>query len=339
MQEPNGLTRLLVKMTQLLELDNPVGHRNLTLVPIRGGSDTLDYILGADAIADDTLTVKEVSDSGDVNTLIVQNKNDKRVLLLDGEELIGAKQNRILNTTILIEANTTQKIPVSCVEQGRWNHVSAKFSAGMHSPPEMRMNKVRAVSRSYAQCGEAISDQGEVWADVAKLSQDLKAHSPTGAMKDAFDQRSRDFGSYVRALPYPEGARGVMAAISGRFVALDVLDQPETFKQIWKRLVTGYAMDAMRRRSRDYKPFTEKSAKFFIDSIGECEVSAFGASGLGRDLRFESDQILGQALVVDDVLVHMSVFPNDEQNRAAGPRGRRIMPPSYRRRPRRGPIE
>jgi hypothetical protein len=121
MQEPNELTQLLVTMTQMLQLDNPIGHRNLTLVPIRGQSKELDYVLGADAMADGTLTVKEVSDSGIVNTLIVQNKSDKRVLLLDGEELIGAKQNRILNTTILIEANTTQKIPVSCVEQGRWN--------------------------------------------------------------------------------------------------------------------------------------------------------------------------------------------------------------------------
>ncbi|MCD6390348.1 MAG: hypothetical protein J7L69_13125 [Desulfobulbaceae bacterium] len=335
MKEPNELTQLLVKMTRLLQLDNPIGHRNLTLVPIRGDSSELDYVLAAEAIEDGTLTVKEVSDSGDVNMLIVKNKGDKRVLLLDGEELIGAKQNRILNTTILIEANTTQKIPVSCVEQGRWNHVSSKFSAGMYSPPEMRSKKSRVVSRSYAQCGQAVSDQGEVWDDVEKLSNDLNAHSPTRAMKDVFFQRTADYDSYVRALPYSEGARGVVSAISGRFVALDVLDKVQSFKHIWNRLVTGYAMDALRRKSDDYKPFTEKSAKFFIDSIGDCEVSQFDSAGLGKELRFESDQILGQALVVDDCLVHMSVFPNDTENRSADPHGRRIMPPSFRRRPRR----
>ncbi len=335
MKEPNELTQLLVKMTGLLQLDNPIGHRNLTLVPIKGDSAGLDYVLAAEAIEDGTLTVKEVSDSGDVNMLIVQNKSDKRVLLLDGEELVGAKQNRILNTTILVEANTTQKIPVSCVEQGRWNHVSAKFSSGMYSPPEMRSKKSRVVSRSYAQCGQAISDQGEVWADVENIVNDLETHAPTRAMKDAFDQRAGDFDSYVRALPYPEGARGIMAAISGRFVAMDVLDRPETFQRIWNRLVTGYAMDAARRRTDDYKPFTEKSAKFFIDSIGECRISEFNSAGLGKELRFESDQILGQSLGVDDVLVHMSVFPNDMQNRSADPHGRRIMPPSFRRRPRR----
>ncbi len=333
MQEPNELTQLLVKMTQLLQLDNPIGHRNLTLVPIRGQAAELDYILAADAIAAGTLTVKEISDSGAVNTLVVENKGDKRVLLLDGEELIGAKQNRILNTTILIEAHTTQKIPVSCVEQGRWRHVSSKFAVGMYSPPEMRSKKSRAVSINYERCGEAVSDQGEVWQDVENICCDLHAHAPTRAMKDAFDQRRDDFESYVRALPYPEGARGVMAAISGRFAAIDVLDKPATFKRIWDRLVSGYAVDAVRWREEEYRPFTEKSAKFFIDSISDCRVSSFDSAGLGRELRFESPQILGQALVVDDCLVHMSVFPGGIQNREGEPEEHRIMPPSYRRRP------
>lgn len=332
MQDKNELTQLLLKMIQLLELENPVGHRNLTLVPIKGQSAELEYILAADAIEDGTLIVKEISESGSVNTLIVENNNNKRVLLLDGEELIGAKQNRILNTTILVEANTTQKIPVSCVEQGRWRHASAKFSSGMYSPPEIRSKKSRVVSHSFAECGQAVSDQGQVWDDVAKMCCELCVDAPTRAMNDAFDQRAEDFDSYVRALPYMEGVRGVMAAVSGRFAAMDVLDKPHVFKRIWERLVRGYAMDAVRRRQEEHKPFTEKNARFFLDSVSDCQVSVFNAAGLGSELRFESAQILGQALVVEDCLVHMSVFPNEMQNRSVGPDEHRIMPPSFRRR-------
>ena len=48
-----------------------------------------------------------------------------RVLFLEGEELVGAKQNRILNTSVLIAAHTKSKIPVSCVEAGRWGYKTA----------------------------------------------------------------------------------------------------------------------------------------------------------------------------------------------------------------------
>ena len=54
--------------------------------------------------------------------LKVINKSEVMVLILDGEELVGAKQNRIVNTTILIPAKETVLIPVSCVEQGRWSY-------------------------------------------------------------------------------------------------------------------------------------------------------------------------------------------------------------------------
>jgi hypothetical protein len=48
---------------------------------------------------------------------------------LAGEELVGSKQNRIVNTTMLIQAKSTPVIPVSCVEQGRWNYRSPRFSS------------------------------------------------------------------------------------------------------------------------------------------------------------------------------------------------------------------
>ena len=48
--------------------------------------------------------VTEVSEAGSVPFIQVANRADRPLLLLDGEELIGAKQNRILNTTVLVEA-------------------------------------------------------------------------------------------------------------------------------------------------------------------------------------------------------------------------------------------
>jgi hypothetical protein len=49
------------------------------------------------------------------------NKGSRPPLIVDGEELVGAKQNRVVNLTILVAAASTLKIPVSCIEAGRWS--------------------------------------------------------------------------------------------------------------------------------------------------------------------------------------------------------------------------
>lgn len=317
-----------------LQTGHPFGHQNLTLVPLMGPASSLEYILAAEAIQKGMLTIREVDQAGNVNVLVIENHSDKRILLLDGEELIGAKQNRILNTTVFLEVNITQKIPVSCVESGRWRHVSDKFTSGIYAPPVMRCEKSKVVSRNYSQRGEAAADQAAVWDQVEGYVKYCQSPSPTRAMRDAIESQSESLSSFIRALPYPPDARGVMAAVSGHFVAMDVLDKPSTLEQIWPRLVTGFAMDAVRQSRKEHTPFTASSAKFILDSIPECEVKTFPAVGLGRELRFESSILQGQALDFDGEIVHMSVFPNDENRHRAEPRESRIMPPSFRRRPR-----
>ncbi len=108
-----------------LRVGDPLRHEALSVFPLfsetTGG---VDYRLSDAALADESLLVEEVSEGGSVSDLLVENKGDLRVLFLEGEELVGAKQNRILNTSVLVAAHTKIKIPVSCVEQGRWGYKS-----------------------------------------------------------------------------------------------------------------------------------------------------------------------------------------------------------------------
>ena len=137
---------LYVKCLNIL---NPIGHRNLMLVPLGGEAiKEVEYLLVSDAIRDGLLKVEETSKSGSVNELKVTSVADKMILMLDGEELVGAKQNRIMNTTVLLAAKSKTKIPVSCVEQGRWFPRTLNFASGSCSSPHMLAEKSRSVMRS-----------------------------------------------------------------------------------------------------------------------------------------------------------------------------------------------
>ena len=129
---PAKESRTLEPFVETLKMGDAVGHLNLTLVPLTGGEGhgQLAYCLAADAIAAGVFTVTEMSQGGAVPLLTVVSEATRMVLLLDGEELVGAKQNRILNTSVLVPAKSKIIIPVSCVEQGRWRHVSPDFKSG-----------------------------------------------------------------------------------------------------------------------------------------------------------------------------------------------------------------
>jgi len=139
-----------------LELGEIQSHENLAVVPlfspVKGGP---AYITMKEALEGGSLLVTEVGEGGTVPELKVKNSSNKAVLLLDGEEVSGAKQNRVLNTTILIAAQAEVIIPVSCTEAGRWHYTSREFAdSGNIMASEVRRQKTRSVSRSLERNGE-----------------------------------------------------------------------------------------------------------------------------------------------------------------------------------------
>lgn len=276
------------------------------------------------------LTVTEVDESGTVPELLAINDADRPILLIDGEELQGAKQNRILNTSVLLPPKSKTRIPVSCVEEGRWSHVSPTFKAGNYAPSSLRQRKSRDVQHSLRARGRAESDQGAVWDSVAAHIQARSAQSPTRAMSDAMATLANVLGRYHDALPYPSAACGVVAAVCGQFVAMDAFDSPSTLEAIWGRLVASYAMDAEANPDKTHKSFTVKAAGVLVERVAEQSCQAFSAVGLGDDLRFEAPDVLGQALQANGHLLHLSVFPRTGDRPSRLGSMSPISPPSRR---------
>src|ERR1700687_4860167 len=84
-----------------IRVGNSISHESLTVFPLfTEPHGQVDYLLSDEAIQAGSVTVQEVSEGGSVPDLLVENSGDIRVLFLEGEELVGAKQNRILNTSV-----------------------------------------------------------------------------------------------------------------------------------------------------------------------------------------------------------------------------------------------
>ncbi|MBY0457883.1 MAG: hypothetical protein K2V38_11135, partial [Gemmataceae bacterium] len=156
-----------------------VNHDKLSVFPLFLEAPSAPaYRLSEEALADGSAVVEEVSDGGSVPNLAVNNTGDALVLFVEGQELRGAKQNRVLNTSVLVAAKTKTVLPVSCVEQGRWRYVSKEFAASeFHGSSKLRAVLRRSVNHSTMSGGGHTSDQGAVWTEVSRQMTSLGATS------------------------------------------------------------------------------------------------------------------------------------------------------------------
>jgi hypothetical protein len=298
-------------MTTLPEvrIGDPIRHHALTVFPLFSPPDgTVEYLLSDEAIAAGAVTVEEVGEGGSVPHLLVKNGTGSRVLFLEGEELRGAKQNRVLNTSVLVAARSTTTIPVSCVEQGRWRYRSRHFvSGGSHSSSKLRHFLKSSVSRSL-QAGQGhSSDQGAVWEEVSRQSESLGSSSETGAMADTYEAYQAHLDEFRERLKYIEGAAGVAGAVGKQVVVLDMFDKPETCRKVWDRLLSGVVMDALEEGEPEQRA-EATDVEALLERLRGSSWEPAPAVGEGQEYRSASDEKThASALVCDGSVLHGSV--------------------------------
>jgi hypothetical protein len=324
--------------------------KNLSIIPLfaETGPKSPDYLTMEDAINSRLLIVGEKNSGGSVPELIAQNLADIPVLLLDGEEVIGAKQNRILNASILLAPDSTTVIPVSCVEAHRWSYTTENFGhSDAYLNYDIRREKHRDVNMSLKVSQEYHADQGKVWDRINELHNDLSVKSGTGAMHDAYTLVSDRLKKYFDSFDFIEGQNGLFVFIDGKIAGFDILSKTEAFKKVFPKLIKSYAMDAVRADMREEKAEARhhaykanqaglnnqgenkeavnsgrrhstnaslEQAKYFMDEIKDCNESKFKSNGMGHDYRYEGRYSVGSALVCEDSVIHTAFFKIEKED-------------------------
>lgn len=285
-------------------------HGPITIVPLHLPGDAGPDYLGLDeATASGRFRVTEVSPAGSVPQLWAANEGDRPVLLLDGEELAGAKQNRALNATLLLPAGFSGKIPVSCTEQGRWRHTSAQFSSSeIVMEMKTRRRKSSSVSDSLASSAGYHSDQGQVWSSISELQAKAGLRSPTAAMRDVFQAHAARLAEAIAAFPVQPDQHGLLVFLSGRPAGLDVVSRARVYARLHPKLVRSYVLDALLRPGNGTEPPPPDAATAFLARVGEGGFRCHPGVGLGESLRTLGQGPVGGALVCDAQLIHAAFF-------------------------------
>jgi hypothetical protein len=291
-----------------MELGEIQEHKGMSVFPLYNGDDDTLYITLTEAMNAGLLKITELDNYGSVPELKVINQASVPVLLVDGEELAGAKQNRVLNTTILLKENSETVIPVSCTEQGRWSYNSLEFKeSGNVASYRVRRSKSASVNKSLKNQGEFRSDQRMVWEGIDEVSRKSRVKSSTRAMQDVYQSREEDLEEYHRSFPLQDGQKGLLVMVNGEVMGLDILSSSIAYLTLHRKLLKSYALEAILMEGEDGFNGRDK-AKSFLDEARLSIDEKHKSVGYGWDHRLEGPGILGSSLTHQEQVIHTALF-------------------------------
>ena len=293
-----------------LKLGSAQVHLNLAFFPLMDeGKEPPGYLLLDDALERNLARVSEVSADGRVPELAFENDSTQKILLVDGDELIGAKQNRVLNLSVLVGSRQKIVIPVSCVEQGRWSYRSRGFRSARRSLfAKARAKKMRQVTESLRVNQDRRSNQSQVWADVADKADFYCVKSDTLAMSDVYDESAPRLSGYATAFRAEPGQRGAVIAVDGKPIGVELFDSAAAFARYLDKLVRSYALDAIETETGKALAPSAADVGRFLEAMQAATVERFPALGEGEDIRLTGDGVSGGALAANGRVVHLAGF-------------------------------
>lgn len=287
-----------------LAIGKPITYKNLTIFPLtRRFTPKTEYVTLDEAMKKDWLTIREIG-GGEVNFVELRNNGNKVVFIMTGEMISGAKQDRMLKDDVLIPPKSEWlRVPVYCVEHGRWVTVSPAFKSSELMVPNALRQRARISE-----------NQSEVWDEITASQDRLGIVSRTGtAMANYEDEDTRkEIAEYTeRFADMPklaENTVGVCVTTGSRIICVDIFANNTLLMKYWNKLLKSYVMDAIHETKSNIH---KAEIQGLLDALAHAHCVSTGTPGLGDLLEIETDFGKGSVLIHKANLVHMDFFPSD----------------------------
>jgi len=318
----------------------PISLGGLTIVPLRNKrliKKKYSVKMGVRQLDKSAVEIREVSDHGSVPKLHAENHTKHYVLFIEGDQLIGAKQNRVCNSTVLLYPKSTAQIPVSCVEEGRWRHISRTFgSSKYHASPSLRRKLAKAKETSRRESGgqqQHSADQGLVWEHVSNFSQQADVHSQTKAMQEVYEAHELELQAQLRAsesesnlktrskdlfADCPKSIHGWILQTPDNGISIDIFGSAKLCRQAWRRIISSAAMEAMIHQRHSGKSKSEsphpkidlhkpKAVKKLLKAVQKAPLEKVTPVAAGYEQRIVNSELSGSYLTLENRLVHLGL--------------------------------
>ena len=301
----------LLETLKSVEISGHQQYEGLEIFHLRWATNGngLDYFTLDEALEDKSIEVTESSENGQVPQIKIINRSNRMVFLMAGEQVVGCKQNRVLNASIMVPAHGEMPLPVTCVEAGRWGYKSVAFSSGYTSSHHhLRAMMDMQATQSYKVVGAPRSDQAAVWGEVSRKLNAMGSRSPSSELQAVYRDHDPKLAEAMKQLRAPEGFHGAVFSIAGKISGADLFDKPETLRKLWPKLVRSCVIDSFEASKENSGSTAMQDVAAWL-ARGTCaKPTRFPSQGIGEDIRLEGEDIFGAGLLVEDQPVHVELF-------------------------------
>ena len=237
-----------LKLFPRIRVGDPHTVDRLVVLPLFGGPGGPDADLIDETIPTGKTQIAELGEDGVVNLLRITHLGDRPLLLIDGEQVHGALQDRVFNASLVVAPRATTTVPVSCVERGRW-HYRPPAPGSRHLPRNLESSEVTlpayARGRKLHRVADAAlrgtgydANQRRVWDERTATI------STTSACLDAYRQHRARTEARLRMLSPVAGQTGIAVYHGRRLVSLDLFGSATLFQRAWAKIGRGIAADS-----------------------------------------------------------------------------------------------
>jgi|GEM_PF-910536 len=274
-----------------LHVGRGIRYGNLTWFPIFTDAPVAPRKYVTVANATQVAVVEQASPS--VGHLQVKNDAASAVLLFEGTLLEGGWQHRALTHTVWVEANSVTEIPVVCVEAGRWNGVNTQRFGNKSAPARVRRAMRGIKLEADGSAVQASANQSEVWSEVRNFASVTAKQHHTESLVEIKNELEAEIAQRNLEKPLPlYGQRGVLVAVAGKPLALEVFDHPDTLAERLEGILDAYLPESFA------KPFRACKSQLARDYVARVETLGVQPSEHAGRLRNRADKyVASEALV------------------------------------------
>ncbi|MBR5502862.1 MAG: hypothetical protein IKV87_00195 [Methanobrevibacter sp.] len=293
-----------------MDFANSQEHRNMEVIPIVSTNQNRHEFITLGSGIDEGIVKISECEISTVNTVMAQNMASIPLVLIDGDEITGAMQNRIMNRSLIVPPKTSMPISVSCTEHGRWHTRgnSPKAREFAHSDYAADYNTRSLKSRALF---AKDSCQSEVWNSISDFERKHNYRSNTSALNDSYVRLRPRQNEYLRNFRMVENQIGLLVCINNQIKGLELFYNSFIYGQYHEKILRTYIMEAI--STYESPKFYNKDISKILSSLKDSKINNSPDEGMGKHFNFSNSCGTGSALVYEGDFVHLNFFISQEE--------------------------